>query len=62
MHHKVIVIDGRTVILGSFNFFRNAAEDNDENLLIIDDPAVAARFLDEFCRVANTAIERAGQR
>lgn len=62
MHHKVIVIDRRTVILGSFNFTRNAAEDNDENLLLIDDPAVAALFLEEFCRVYNTAVERREQR
>lgn len=62
MHHKVIVIDGQTVILGSFNFTRNAAEDNDENVLIIDDPNVAARFLDEFCRVYNVAVEQPGRR
>ncbi len=59
MHHKVIIIDGRTVIFGSFNFTRNAAEDNDENLLIVDSPAVAAQFLDEFCRVYNLAVQRA---
>jgi phosphatidylserine/phosphatidylglycerophosphate/cardiolipin synthase-like enzyme len=62
MHHKVIVIDAKTVIFGSFNFTRNAAEDNDENLLIVDDPAVAARFLDEFCRVYNVAVERGERR
>ena len=62
MHHKVIVIDGQTVIFGSFNFTRNAAEDNDENVLIIDDPSVAALFLDEFCRVYNVAVERAERR
>lgn len=62
MHHKVIVIDGRTVIFGSFNFSKNAADDNDENLLIIDDPAIAAAFLDEFCRVYNVAVDRAGKK
>ena len=31
MHHKVIIIDGRTVIFGSFNFSNNADKDNDEN-------------------------------
>lgn len=62
MHHKVIVIDGTTVIFGSFNFTRNAAEDNDENLLIIDDPTVATIFLDEFCRVYNVAVDRAERR
>lgn len=62
MHHKVIIIDGRTVVFGSFNFTRNAAEDNDENLLIVDSPAIATRFLEEFCRVYNLAVQRAGRR
>ena len=32
MHHTVIVVDASTVITGSFNCSRNAAEVNDENL------------------------------
>ncbi|MCC7353518.1 MAG: hypothetical protein IT330_07140 [Anaerolineae bacterium] len=51
MHHKVFIVDGRTVIFGSYNFSRNADEDNDENLLIVDDPALAEQFLTEFRRV-----------
>jgi phosphatidylserine/phosphatidylglycerophosphate/cardiolipin synthase-like enzyme len=49
-HHKVIIIDGKTVILGSFNFSNSANEDNDENLLIIHDPNVAAAYEAEFNR------------
>jgi phosphatidylserine/phosphatidylglycerophosphate/cardiolipin synthase-like enzyme len=49
-HHKVIIIDGDTVILGSFNFSENATESNDENLLIIHDPVVAAAYEEEFNR------------
>ena len=30
VHHKVIIIDERTVITGSFNFSGNAARNNDE--------------------------------
>lgn len=62
LHHKVIVIDERTVVFGSYNFTNNAARDNDETLLIVDDPALAARFLVEFCRVYNVAVERAKSR
>lgn len=51
MHHKVFILDGQTVILGSFNFSRNANESNDENLLIIDDAALAQAFMQEFERV-----------
>ncbi|MBN1967410.1 MAG: hypothetical protein JW910_22340 [Anaerolineae bacterium] len=48
LHHKVIIIDDATVLIGSFNFSNNATEDNDENLLIIHDPAIAARYVAEF--------------
>ncbi len=51
MHHKVIVIDEATVITGSYNFTSSAEHDNDENLIIIDDAAVARAYLDEFERV-----------
>jgi phosphatidylserine/phosphatidylglycerophosphate/cardiolipin synthase-like enzyme len=53
------VIDERTVLFGSFNYTSNAADDNDEALLIVDDPALARQFLDEFCRVYNVAVDRA---
>ena len=51
MHHKVFIVDRRTVIFGSFNFSKNADEDNDENLLIVDDPTLAEAFYTEFRRV-----------
>lgn len=51
MHHKVIIIDGQTVILGSFNFSGNANNNNDENILIVHDPEFASYFVDEFAAV-----------
>jgi phosphatidylserine/phosphatidylglycerophosphate/cardiolipin synthase-like enzyme len=36
-HNKIIIIDGRTVITGSFNFTKAAEERNAENLLILRD-------------------------
>ena len=51
MHHKFIVIDRSIVILGSYNFSRNAEERNDENTLVIHSPDLASRFLQEFERV-----------
>lgn len=48
MHHKVIIIDGQTVIFGSYNFSHYAETRNDENLIIIDDADTAARFEAEF--------------
>jgi phosphatidylserine/phosphatidylglycerophosphate/cardiolipin synthase-like enzyme len=51
MHHKVIIIDDHLVIFGSFNFSDNADTQNDENLLIIDNPQIAQAFKAEFDRV-----------
>jgi phosphatidylserine/phosphatidylglycerophosphate/cardiolipin synthase-like enzyme len=50
LHHKVIVVDDQIVAVGSFNFSDNAAESNDENLLIIYDPSVAILYRQEFDR------------
>ena len=43
-HNKVMIIDGKTVITGSFNFTTAAEEHNAENLLILDDTALAAQY------------------
>ena len=51
MHHKVIIVDERIVIFGSYNFSDNADKDNDENLLIVDNPDLARAFKAEFDRV-----------
>jgi phosphatidylserine/phosphatidylglycerophosphate/cardiolipin synthase-like enzyme len=43
-HNKVMVIDGHVVITGSFNFTKNAEENNAENLLVIDDAEMARKY------------------
>jgi phosphatidylserine/phosphatidylglycerophosphate/cardiolipin synthase-like enzyme len=43
-HNKVMVIDQRWVITGSFNFTTAAETSNAENLLVIDDAAIAAKY------------------
>ena len=55
MHHKVIIIDDETVILGSYNFTASAEDSNDENVLIIHDAEVASLFVAEFGRVYEQA-------
>jgi phosphatidylserine/phosphatidylglycerophosphate/cardiolipin synthase-like enzyme len=55
MHEKVIILDEETVVMGSYNFTRNADENNDENLLIIRDVGVARLFLEEFERIYSAA-------
>jgi phosphatidylserine/phosphatidylglycerophosphate/cardiolipin synthase-like enzyme len=55
MHHKVILIDRQIVITGSYNFTASAEQSNDENVVIIFSPAVAAQYLEEFQRVYSQA-------
>jgi phosphatidylserine/phosphatidylglycerophosphate/cardiolipin synthase-like enzyme len=49
-HHKVVIIDGAVVVMGSFNYSTNATTANDENLLIIHNPEIAALYEAEFAR------------
>ena len=44
-HNKVIVIDGRLVITGSFNFTTAADRRNAENVLVIESTTIAAQYL-----------------
>jgi phosphatidylserine/phosphatidylglycerophosphate/cardiolipin synthase-like enzyme len=43
MHNKVLILDDHLVIVGSYNFSENA-EANDENVVVIDSPQVAAAY------------------
>ncbi len=56
MHHKAILIDGRVVITGSYNFTRSAEERNDENLLIIDSEKINRVYLDQFEALYQAAV------
>ena len=58
MHHKVIIIDGETVVTGSFNLSASAESTNDENVLVIHDANVAIQYLKEFERIYKIARRR----
>ncbi len=51
MHHKVLIIDEKILITGSFNFSQAANRVNDENILIIYDEDIAREYLKEFYRL-----------
>jgi phosphatidylserine/phosphatidylglycerophosphate/cardiolipin synthase-like enzyme len=55
MHHKVMILDERVVVTGSYNFSRSAEEVNDENIVIIHDQGVAAEYIAEFERLFSKA-------
>lgn len=43
-HSKIVIVDAKAVCTGSFNFSAAAQRTNTENLLAIDDAAVAAAY------------------
>lgn len=47
-HNKVIIVDDVIVLTGSFNFTKSAEENNAENLLVISDTSLAARYLENW--------------
>ena len=48
MHHKFCIIDKDTLITGSYNWTRSAAERNQENILINKEPQIIKSYLKEF--------------
>ena len=51
MHEKVIILDDKVVIAGSYNFTRSADKRNDEQVLVISNPEIADLFLGEFDKI-----------
>jgi phosphatidylserine/phosphatidylglycerophosphate/cardiolipin synthase-like enzyme len=47
-HHKVMIIDEAMVVTGSLNFSQNADDSNDENVIVVSNRDLAARYLQEF--------------
>lgn len=61
MHHKFIVVDRSIVVTGSFNFTDAANERNDENIVVIEDAAVADRYIQELNRISGKDFENLGE-
>jgi len=55
LHHKFAVIDNRTVMTWSLNWSPSAAHQNDEVLLVIESPVLAAHFTREMNRLWRVA-------
>jgi phosphatidylserine/phosphatidylglycerophosphate/cardiolipin synthase-like enzyme len=50
-HNKIMILDGKTIITGSFNFTKGAEEKNAENLLIIkDQPELVRKYTDNYLK------------
>ncbi len=48
MHNKFVIVDGKMIETGSFNFTNGAAFSNNENQLYLADPAIVKRYRDRF--------------
>ena len=48
MHHKFCLIDKKILLTGSYNWTRSAAERNQENLLVTEEPKMVKSYLREF--------------
>jgi mitochondrial cardiolipin hydrolase len=48
MHHKFAVLDGATLLNGSYNWTRSACTFNEENLVVTSDPALVHTFARHF--------------
>lgn len=49
-HNKVLLIDGQTLITGSFNFTKAAEDRNAENLVILESPEAVGLYMEDFRR------------
>lgn len=55
MHNKFAIIDGKSLITGSFNWTLTAEERNEENLLIITDEGTIEKYKERFNYLWNTS-------
>ncbi len=51
MHHKVMIIDDRIVVMGSYNYTASAEQINDENVIVIYNSEIASEYTKEFQRI-----------
>jgi len=51
MHHKFAVFDKSSLVTGSYNWTRSAAEYNEENIVVLYNSALITRFVKEFERL-----------
>lgn len=55
-HDKFMVVDGLRVATGSFNYKDSGDTSNAENLVLIDSPALAARYEADWEKHRNESI------
>jgi len=51
MHHKFAIVDGATLLNGSYNWTRSASAFNEENLIVSSEPGLVAAFIRQFAEL-----------
>lgn len=56
-HNKIMIIDNKKVITGSFNFTKNADYNNVENVVVLDDVNMASKYTTNWLhRLSNSTM------
>ena len=55
MHDKVMIVDGKVVLTGSYNWSAHAENENNENLVVITSENLASIYENEFQKIWKTA-------
>jgi phosphatidylserine/phosphatidylglycerophosphate/cardiolipin synthase-like enzyme len=55
MHDKIMIVDGKVVLTGSYNWTSSAENDNNENVILITSDTIATAYENEFQRIWNQA-------
>jgi len=48
MHHKFVVLDQQTLLTGSYNWTLESEDENQDNLLVLEDPPAVKAYIREF--------------
>jgi phosphatidylserine/phosphatidylglycerophosphate/cardiolipin synthase-like enzyme len=51
MHHKFAIFDSQVLVHGSYNWTRGAARDNQESIVVVNEPRLIGAFQEEFERL-----------
>lgn len=57
MHDKFVIIDGKMMMTGSFNFTNHASLANQENQVYLANPNIVTRYQDRFTKMWDSSVE-----
>lgn len=54
MHHKFAIFDSQLLLNGSYNWTRGAAEQNEENFMVLNNRSLTTRYQEQFDSLWNS--------